>query len=732
MGINFTERFKSYLFEKEGIKNFSDEDVKFGDAALFQLYANRFKEYVSENSDLPIFNEGFSLEDLKSLSISEDGLLTAPEDNENLSIFSEYFNGLMTDETFKKSMDYDNDGEFTIDDFTAYLDEADADSSLIFDIDEMTASFEAKTKPEAKENEVKEDEANEDKIKEALNSFYATTEVIKALDEDNDGKLSDSEKTKFEKYVKETYDDGLTSENISKVLETIKDGTFSYDKKVDEVIEDAEQAEESEDKTKDNTEDKTKDIEKPKETKKDTKTTEQTQNTSNPGNSVSDSGGSHNSYDSGNDNNNNNNGNDNGADTKDIKNMSLEQLETEHGVRENNLSEAQKKLDALYDGSDNEAVKEAQGNYDEAKAAYETALKDDKKVSAELKKTQAQNLSDIETKQSEIVETQKSIVDTETEEARLTSEISAKDTQLGELSSTLSELEGAKSKTDDTTEIQSKIDALQQKQREVEQEKADLQAKKDELPDVNELKNTLTTQQNELKDLETARTQIEADILKSCSDDTKKALEDFNKAKTALEEAKTPKESDITAAKSAVATALSDLKEVNSAIADKKAEKDKKDFSPSSVEKVVDFAKQYDDMTEAQMSEIMRNAGYAFNPGGWCADFVAFAYGEGVGYENVPEWYANIENKSSPWDVSNAGKEAGKLIDLKDAQAGDIIIVSHGGGADHIVIYCGETQDGTYLAVDGNTGYDSAHNHNAVVDVHYRKQSEIYQVISMH
>ena len=52
---------------------------------------------------------------------------------------------------------------------------------------------------------------------------------------------------------------------------------------------------------------------------------------------------------------------------------------------------------------------------------------------------------------------------------------------------------------------------------------------------------------------------------------------------------------------------------------------------------VIDWARQYDDMSQSQMSAIFAELGYQFDQGAWCADFVRMALGDAIGDENLRE-----------------------------------------------------------------------------------------------
>ena len=467
MRVNFLESFKEYLLGKIGLDNKDYETVKNQDASLFYLYANDLKEYVSKNADLSIFSEGFDIGDLATLSIN-DGKLSAPEDNENLSIFSEYFNGLMQNDTFKKSMDYDNNGEFTMEDFEAYLKEADLDASNTFDINEILTSFNSKV-PETEKEELPEE------VQKALDDFYAKEEVIKALDIDGDGKLSDEEKAKFEKYLKECFEDGITVENLNKALKEIQDGTFSYDKKIGE--------------TKPPETPETPQTEQPQET-------QQPQSTGGPdgGGDVppSDGGGDKPKTDG-----------DDSSDDKplDLSSMTLEQLNSEKTTREAALKEKQDKLGELQSGGGELA--ELKKGVDDAFEAMTKAIEE---VDADLAKA-------LQDKQKEITAQEQAIAQ---KEAEITS-------QEGVVADAKTTWDNAKSKTENLKASKSELESVDTSEYTEEQKQA-LQTK------IDELDGEITAAEDAERDAETAYNEANDALDKLKSNEDGSGLEQLQEA----------------------------------------------------------------------------------------------------------------------------------------------------------------------------------------------------------
>ena len=454
MRISFLESFREFILAKIGVDSKDYNKVKNQDASLFYLYADEFKDYISKNSDLSIFSEGFNISDLTSMTVS-DGVLTAPEGNDSLSIFSEYFNGLMQNDTFKTALDYDKNGEFTIEDFEAYLKEADLDASNTFDITEMTTSFNSKV-PEATE------ELSEE-VKKALEEFYAREDVIKALDVDGDGKLSEEEKAKFEKYLKGCFDDGITVENINKALEAIKAGTFSYDTKLGDLPE--------------------------------TPQTPQAPETQGPQSTGGTDGGGKVPPASGGDDKNPTDKGDDSADDKstDLSSMSLEQLNTEKSARQATLKEKQQALSELQNGG---------GELKEYKQNVTDAFN---KMTEAVEKVDADLANALKAKQQEIDAQEQAIAQKESEITQ----------QEGVVADAKTTWDNAKSKTANLKASKAELDAVDTSEY-TDEQKAELEAKKAELD------GEITAAEEEERNAETAYNEANEalDKLKSNDDGT--------------------------------------------------------------------------------------------------------------------------------------------------------------------------------------------------------------------
>jgi hypothetical protein len=119
---------------------------------------------------------------------------------------------------------------------------------------------------------------------------------------------------------------------------------------------------------------------------------------------------------------------------------------------------------------------------------------------------------------------------------------------------------------------------------------------------------------------------------------------------------------------------------------------------------VLDMASEFEGKTQEEMKQIMKDAGYQFDEGFWCADFVSFIAGSTLGEENLPDWYTNT-NRASCQSVYDAAANAGALVDASEVQPGDLVIFDWNGDghAQHIGYVVAVNDDGSITTVEGNT-----------------------------
>ncbi|MBQ9246712.1 hypothetical protein IJ182_10645 [bacterium] len=421
----------------------------------------------------------------------------------------------------------------------------------------------------------------QDGVKDLLNQVYANKEVIKKLDIDGDGELSDEEKAKFEDFIRGEGGQ-LTEELIKNAVDKILDGTFSYDENPEEATT--------------ATEPTTPDATDPTAAQEAAAAAGTSGSSGASGSSGSSGGGSGsggnsgggNTYDSG-----------NPTSSGGLDSMSLSELEAKKTEKEGELKTAQDGVSAVYSG-ENENVKQAEQDAKDAKDAYDAALEKDDKVSAEVKQEKADNDSAIADSESKISKLESDINTKENEITAQNSVITSDKSEISALESAISSLNSQSSDDEQTkADIATKKAAAEAKLKEA---KAKLEADEQKLQTLEgektDLEGQLTTEKDNLSTLETKKSEIEAKILANCSEETKTTMEKYN---TARDNINTIKTQELEKAKATAATKQSELDEINAKIDAKKAEETKSEYSPNKYN--FDFALT-ENMTDAQKAEL--------------------------------------------------------------------------------------------------------------------------------
>ncbi len=548
---------------------------------------------------------------------------------------------------------------------------------------------------EFESSEIEEPKYNEE-ITKMLDEAYLDDKVIKALDTDMDGKLSDEEKEAFEAYVKGDNEE-LKQEDLEKALKAIEEGKFSYDIPLNEIeLEELEEPEETEPETEEVTE------------------------TSSPSNVSGASGGGYGGGSSG--------GINAAQASKVEKGITLEELETKRKEKEGEVSEAQSEISDIYSGK-NEAVSNAKEDYEDAKKAYDDAVEKDDKIDKQTKDDRKENISNIEEKEKEIDTINGNIAETEASISEQQSVVDAGESNLQALKDSLSALDSVKStNADKQAEIDAKRTELEGKIAEADEqltiEKEKLQKLEDKKKDYED---KLKQAESDLDKLETEKADIEKIISENASQETKDAMKEFNDARDNVSEVK---EKELATAKSNLSIKQNELDEINKQINEKKAEQTKKENAVTSgMQAAVDWARKYDDMSQAQMQQVFAQLGYRFDQGAWCADFVRMALGEGVGDENLPDWYKAVDNKAYCPSIASAGN--GHQVSAEEAETGDIVLYdwNSDGTPDHVGLFV-DNGDGstTITAIEGNT---SGSGGRSCVEEKARSRGNIYGIYSM-
>ena len=391
------------------------------------------------------------------------------------------------------------------------------------------------SKENSENNKQSSDNQNDDLMTNFLNDLFKDSEVIKSLDKDGDNALNTEEATNFLNFISNNDKDekNLSLEDIFMGIEQLKKG--EYDPTNIEITEEKEVEE--------------------------TKASQSSSGSSGGG------GGSYNTS--------NNSSSKTEPKEKNYEDMSLDELNTTKTDYEAKRGEAKDLVNGIYSG-ENSAVKSAQESLEEKKTAYDEAVKNDEKISKELKTERENNLKDIESKESSIDSLKININDKDHEISNLDSQITSKNSDLSALQSSLSSLQS--SSTDDPeiqAQIESQKQAVQAQITEVQGQIKEMEAQKTALEDEKKgFEDKLKTEEDALSKLETQRTDIESRISENSNDETKAALSAFNDAKTNVESVKTKQ---LETAKDFVSQFDAELKKIDSAINTKNAKQIEKD-----------------------------------------------------------------------------------------------------------------------------------------------------------
>lgn len=572
--------FISYLEEKlkdddKGIE--AKEQISNSGISIF-MYSSEFKDYLVEEvgADTSIFSK--SISEIMEMDFVNGKLVEAEDtdtnsdsfekesDNEDSDFLTGALNEILSDETVISALDADKSGDLNKDELNTFLQGISDDETESVSFDKLSeavngiqnGTYNPENPQLENDSTEKKEPTEQDKINELLAKAYENKTVLKALDTDGDGKLSDEEKAKFEEFIK-GYDGDpskLTENDVKKAVEEILDGKFSYDKDLNHA------------------EDKNDEIvseNPPEESASSGGATETTTPSQQPGGTSSSGGSSFNpSTSSG-----TSSSTDSSSNVSDE--MTLEELESEKRTKESEVADAQEGINAVYNG-ENEAVKAAQNDYEDAKKAYDEAVENDDKISDELKDKREDNLNQIDDKENQINDLNVKINDQNALITEQKSTIAEDESNLNALNSALKDLPKESDFPDDAekrNEIANKKKELEAAINEAEEKLTADNEKLDELEeDLKELESSLNTAEDELEKLETVKSEIEDEILKNCSPETKEALENFNKAKENVDKVK---EDELKTAQKTLSDAQSELDKINTQINEKKAEKTKED-----------------------------------------------------------------------------------------------------------------------------------------------------------
>ena len=390
-----------------------------------------------------------------------------------------------------------------------------------------------------------------------------------------------------------------------------------------------------------------------------------------------------------------------------------DELQTMYNNKEGEVQDAEGTLSDLQDNSKNGIA--------DAEKAYDEAVKNDEKVSQELKEKQAENSEAITSKENEI--------------SKKESDISSYESDISDCGLNIEHLEAQMSKIQTLLDAQPGIKTYQSDDEwaKIEANKADFQAqisnlkrdiylektKKSNLEDkLKTAKADKETLDGELKDLNETKKEIDTEILKSCSEETKQL-------KTALDTKKSEVETNKSTAQSNIDTLRGELQEIANYMNNHASLKvdDIKIKTPADVAKDLLGDNKY--LEWASVNSAVNESGLdgqELPKGEWCAGFVTYALSEYYGgIDKVPgNFNEEVEHKTWCWDYGGWAREENILMDeredaenydLSQVQPGDLILfnkrdpdgVNYDSWA-HIGIVTGINDDGSIAyTIEGNT-----------------------------
>lgn len=544
---------------------------------------------------------------------------------------------------------------------------------------------------------------NIDMITGILNDLMQDDTVKGVIDIDTDGELSDEEVTDFIEKIKgyDKDEESISLDDIMKALEEIQAGTFNKPE-VEETTE----------------EEKEEPITKPQET--------QTTAPSNRASGASGGGG------------NRSVGGSSGGSTpttsepveKTLDDMTKEELTEELNTAESDLTTKQDALSSILDGSDptisglKETMENAFEVYQEELAKVDEDMAEELQT---LKDAISAKEQEIDAKEQEIVNQETVVSESEAAydnavstkeswedivsslEATDTSEMS--DEKKGEIGQKLAD---ARQKLQDATtavtEAKEKKDAAKEKLDALKEEKEKLISGDDET--------CLDALNQQMQDLETQIAEKYPEL--------QEYMKAYDDAKTEYSDTKAEM---TTNAKNAVAESQSYVNEVQTAINNFDNRESEKDYTINDLQGAIDWARKYDNYSQSEIRGIFAELGYQFDENLWCADFVRMALGEGVGDENLPEWYQNCPNKAYCPSIQSSGE--GHQVSAEDAQPGDIVLFDWDGDgeADHVGLFI-DNGDGssTITTIEGNTSGEGG---SSCVEEQARYRNTVLGIYSM-
>ncbi len=374
------------------------------------------------------------------------------------------------------------------------------------------------------------------------------------------------------------------------------------------------------------------------------------------------------------------------------------EIEQKIQEKEGEITTAEEEADAQIQEQE-DAKKKAMEQAGVSEKEYQAYKEKEEKIEASIKETDK-----------EIDEYNKTISDNE-------ATIASNNNYIGSIESEISNNETALGAvTGDDDSAASKKASIQEKITNLKEKKASIEEENKKLEDKNaQEKQAIQTAETKKQQLETQKQELLSKTLQDSegfakgiqsSEAVGKIKEQIATYDTKIAEIRSQKQEK-------VAGLRSEIQELNTQLQDAKQKEDRDGFLKENSflagEDVLELAKQFEGKTQDEMREIMRQAGYQFDNGAWCADFVSFIASQTIGEENLPDWYKNCNRAYCP-DIQNNAKANGAFVGEDQAQPGDAVLFDWDGdgSADHIGYVTKVNGDGTVETIEGNTSGNNA------------------------
>lgn len=409
--------------------------------------------------------------------------------------------------------------------------------------------------------------------------------------------------------------------------------------------------------------------------------------------------------------------------TNTLENKSLDELQAMLPDAENKVETAQTDLDTAMEAVNNNEFKDA---VDEALKNYTDYLEQIQKGDDDFAKQIQDKNTQIDESKAKVDEIDKQLVDCLAEESALKSTISDADSSISALTETKNSLSSAiaSAEGDEKSELQTKLSNIEAKIKEQQEKKDAAQEKLDTLqqetlPKLEEDKKAeeenLAKLETELNDLMTAAEEAYPDLAEYRAK--------YDEAKKTYEEEKLKAEEAVDTALNNLAVAQNELNELNTAISKAETKATIQENSPSGMTKLTQTAVELAYSQLGVHEDAGDNRGTMEKYGGragdpWCASFVSWLYGAGQsGNESPLKYTAGVSNLRDQAISAGYYSEVGTYTPVP----GDIMI-QKSNGASHTGIVVG--YDGEYVyTIEGNTS-------DAVRERKYKVGGSEYQKIS--